>query len=78
MEVLLSFILSVQVGLSVFAVMKYREAISELKIKSQNLATCMKKLLLIEDESKKYHAEMSDIQKDIATLKSKISFGASK
>jgi len=78
MEVLLSFVLCVQVGLSVFAVMKYLEAMAALQAKSDELVACMTDLVEIETASKNYHTQTIDIQKDIATIKSKLSFGVSK
>jgi len=49
MEVLLSFVLCVQVGLSVFAVMKYLEAMAALQAKSDELVACMTDLVEIEN-----------------------------
>ena len=75
MEVLLSFILSVQVGLSVFAVMKYREAMVALQAKSNELVACMTDLLEIETASKNYQSQIIDMQKDLTIIKAKLALG---
>ena len=75
MEVLLSFVLSVQVGLSVFAYMKYLETIKQLNNKSKELVSCMSDLLLLEESSRNYHSQMVDLQKDIQILKAKSALG---
>ena len=76
MEVLLSFVLSVQVGLSVFAYMRYLETIKQLNSKSKELVSCMSDLLLLEESSRNYHSQMVDLQKDIQILKAKSALGA--
>ena len=75
MEVLLSFVLSVQVGLSVFAYMRYLETIKQLNSKSKELVSCMSDLLLLEESSRNYHSQMVDLQKDIQILKAKSALG---
>lgn len=76
MEVLLSFVLSVQVGLSVYAYMRYLETIKQLNSKSKELVSCMSDLLLLEESSRNYHSQMVDLQKDIQILKAKSALGA--
>lgn len=76
MEVLLSFILSVQVGLSVYAVMKYRETLAQLQAKSKELVGCMADILLVEESLRNSHSQMVDVQRDIQLLKIKSTLGA--
>ena len=75
MEVLLSFVLSVQVGLSVFAYMRYLETIKQLNSKAKELVSCMAEILLLEESSRNYHSQMVDLQKDIQILKAKSALG---
>ena len=78
MEVLLSFILSTQVGLTVYAVMKYREMLAQLESKSHLLITSRMELQDAIANRNSLTEELVQIQKDIQTLKIKTTLGSVK
>jgi prefoldin subunit 5 len=75
MEILLSFILSTQVGLSVYAVMRYREVLALLAKKSSELLSCQVELFEALEKHNTQSVQISDIQRDITFVKAKLTLG---
>lgn len=75
MEVLLSFILSTQVGLSVYAVMKYRELMQQLQSKAHLLEAANMELQDVIQGRAIIVSDIVQIHKDIQLLKAKNALG---